>query len=40
MSVNIGSQNKKNMSNFHLLEVMGRGSKTQVELVEKINKIT
>ena len=31
---------KKNMSNFHPLEVVGRGSETQLQVGENLNKIT
>ena len=29
-----------NMSNFHPLEVMGRGSETQLQVGENVNEIT
>ena len=31
---------KLNMSNFHPLEVVGRGSETQLHVGENLNKIT
>ena len=32
--------NLTNTSNFHPLEVVGRGSETQLQVGEKLNKIT
>ena len=31
---------KLNISNFHQLEVVDRGSETQLQVVENLNKIT
>ena len=32
--------NKINVSNFHPLEVVGRGSETQLQVGENLNKLT
>ena len=40
MSCKCLASNKANMSNFHPLEVVGRGSETQLEVGEKLNSIT
>ena len=34
----VWSQIKTNMSNFHPLEVVGRGSETQIQVGENLNK--
>ena len=35
-----GIEKKTSMSNFHILEVVDRGSETQLQVCEKINSTT